>query len=399
MRSFKIGSAFEIPVKLDLTFLLVLPLFGWLISAQVGELVTVLNEVAGIELDAAVLTAGSMPLIVGMIAAVGLFAGVLLHEFGHALVAMRHGFPIESITLWFLGGIAQLSEQPEEWRTELYIALAGPAVSVGLGVLLWLGLAFVPASMNVLGFLVAYLALINLALAAFNMLPGFPMDGGRVLRALLARNRSFARATHLAAEVGKGVAILLGIFGLFGGNIILIAIAFFIYVGAAGESQQTTLKAAFEGVTVADVMTPGADVTTVTPDETVADLVERMFRKRYTGFPVERNGEIVGMVTLSDARDVDPVEREAYTVADVMSTDLHTIEVQADAAAALERMQQESVGRLLVVDGFGEMAGLLSRTDLMRAFEIIKESGLQPAERDFDPEGRFVDGDLDSPRW
>lgn len=399
MRSFQIGSAFGIPVKLDLTFLLVLPLFGWLISVQVGDLVSILNGLAGIELDAAVLTAGSMPLIVGMIAAVGLFAGVLLHEFGHALVAMRYGFPIESITLWFLGGIAQLSEQPEEWRTELYIALAGPAVSVALGVVLWIGLAFVPASMHVFGFLVAYLAVINIALAAFNLLPGFPMDGGRVLRALLARKRTFARATQLAAEVGKGVALLLGIFGLFGGNIILIAIAFFIYIGAAGESQQTTLKAAFEGVTVADVMTAAEDVTTVDPEESVADLVERMFRTRYTGFPVERNGEIVGMVTLTDARDVDPVERDAYTVADVMSSDLRTIEERADAATALETIQKESVGRLLVVDGFGEMAGLLSRTDLMRAFEIIKTSGRQPVERDLDPDGRFVDGDPESPRW
>ncbi|MGM0372738.1 MAG: site-2 protease family protein, partial [Halobacteriota archaeon] len=183
MRSFKIGSAFGIPVKLNITFLLVLPLFGWLIGSQVGELVTVLNQLWGLELDAAVLTAGSMPAIVGMAAAIGLFAGVLLHEFGHALVAMHYGFPIESITLWFLGGIAQLSEQPEDWRTELLIAIAGPIVSVGLGVGLWLVLVLLPTGPDVLLFLLAYLALINIALAVFNMLPGFPMDGGRVLRA------------------------------------------------------------------------------------------------------------------------------------------------------------------------------------------------------------------------
>jgi Zn-dependent protease/CBS domain-containing protein len=399
MRSFRIGSAFGIPVKLDLTFLLVLPIFGWLISSQVGEVSTLLNDIWGLQLDAAILTTGSMPLIVGMIAAVGLFAGVLLHEFGHALVAMRYGFPIESITLWFLGGIAQLSEQPEDWRTELYIAIAGPAVSVALGIGLYLALSVIPASMNVLLFLVAYLSLLNIALAVFNMLPGFPMDGGRVLRALLARTRTFARATHLAAEIGKGVAIILGIIGLFGGNLILIAIAFFIYIGAAGESQQTTLKAAFEGVTVADVMTPDEDVATVSPSESVADLVERMFRRRFTGFPVEEHGEIVGMVTLADAREIEPVERDAYTVGDIMSRELHTIEQDADAAAALQRMQTESVGRLLVVDHRGEMAGLLSRTDLMRAFEIIKTSGLVRGGSDPDTEGRFVDGDPDSPRW
>ncbi|MFB6085673.1 MAG: CBS domain-containing protein [Halodesulfurarchaeum sp.] len=399
MRSLRIGSAFGVPVKLDITFLLVLPLFGWLIGSQVAELVDLLNEVWSLNLEAATLTAGSMPMILGMVAAVGLFVGVLLHEFGHALVAIHYGFPIESITLWFLGGIAQLSEQPEDWKTELQIAIAGPIVSVALGTTLWIVLRLFPTSSDVLLFLLAYLALINVALAAFNMLPGFPMDGGRVLRALLGRKRTFARATHLAAEVGKGVAIILGIVGLFSFNIVLIAIAFFIYIGAAGESQQTTLKAAFEGVNVADVMTPVESVSTVSPETSVADLIESMFRKRYTGFPVEENDEIVGMVTLSDAREVEAVEREALTVEDIMSVELKTIEPTADAAAALERLQRESVGRLLVVDEHGEMAGLLSRTDLMRAFEIIKTSGLQPDERRVEPDQRFVDGPPDSPRW
>lgn len=214
MRSFRIGSAFGVPVKLDITFLLVLPLFAWLIGSQVGELVNLLNDLWALNLDAAALTTGSMPMLLGLAAAIGLFAGVLLHEFGHALVAIHYGFPIESITLWFLGGIAQLSEQPEDWKTELQIAIAGPIVSVALGAILWLALTLFSTSPDVVLFLLAYLALINVALAVFNMLPGFPMDGGRVLRALLARKRTFARATHLAAEVGKGVAIILGIVGL-----------------------------------------------------------------------------------------------------------------------------------------------------------------------------------------
>ncbi|MGM0372786.1 MAG: CBS domain-containing protein, partial [Halobacteriota archaeon] len=248
-------------------------------------------------------------------------------------------------------------------------------------------------------FLLAYLALINIALAVFNMLPGFPMDGGRVLRALLARKRSFARATRLAAEVGKGVAILMGIAGLFGGNIILIGIAFFIYIGAASESQQTTLKAAFEGVTVADIMTPAESVSTVEPETTVADLVEKMFRERHTGFPVERDEEIVGVVTLSDARQIDPVERDAHTVADVMTSDLHSVELHADAATALERMQQEKIGRLLVVDEHNELAGLISRTDLMTAFEIIKSSGGNPSQRGAAVKERFAEESPEAPRW
>ena len=374
MRSFRIGSAFGIPVKLDLTFLLVLPLFGWLISVQVGDLVSVLNETMGLQLDVAVLTAGSMPFVIGMAAAIGLFAGVLLHEFGHALVAMRYGFPIESITLWFLGGIAQLSEQPEEWRTELYIAIAGPIVSVAIGVILWVGLAFVPASMNVLGFLVAYLALINIVLAVFNMLPGFPMDGGRVLRALLARNRSHARATQIAAEVGKLFAVVLAIVGLFA-NLFLVALAFFIYIGASSEAQQTVMKAAFQDVTVGDIMTPTTELRTVTADTSITTLTDRMFSERHTGYPVLRQGSLVGMVTLDDTREVREVERDVYRVEDVMATDLVTISPDADAMDAISMMQREKVGRLPVVDEAGDLVGLISRSDLVTAFNIIRTRG------------------------
>jgi len=375
MRSFRIGSMFGIPIKLDLTFLLVLPLFGWLIGSQVGQWAGILNQFMGTQLDAAALTAGAMPWILGMAAALGLFGGVVLHELGHSLVAMRFGFPIDSITLWILGGIAQLSDQPEDWRQELLIAIAGPIVSVILGVAFYLVLVVLPATPDFLGFLLGYLALVNVSLAIFNMLPGFPMDGGRVLRALLARNRPFARATQLAAEVGKAVAIFLGLFGLLGGNLILIGIAFFIYIGASGESQRTVLNAVFQGVQVRDIMTPAAEVETIGEEATVADLIEEMFRERHTGYPVERDGTIVGMVTLDDAREVQPVEREAFTVADIMSTELHTIPEYAEATEALDTMQSEKIGRLLVVDPTGEMSGLISRTDLMTAFNIIKSSG------------------------
>ncbi|MFB6267787.1 MAG: site-2 protease family protein [Halodesulfurarchaeum sp.] len=377
MRSFRIGSAFGIPLKLDLTFLLVLPLFAWIIGSEVDQWVRMLNAIWGSSMDAVGLTTGLLPWLLGITAAIGLFAGVVLHELGHSLVAMRYGYPIDSITLWILGGIAQLTEQPEDWRQELFIALAGPVVSVLLGVVCFIGFALTPAGFDVPRFLLGYLALVNLSLAAFNMLPGFPMDGGRVLRALLARNRPFARATRLAAEVGKGMALLLGLFGIFNWNLILIGIAFFIYIGAAGESQRTTMKAAFEGVTVRDIMTPGDQVETIGAEDTVSDLLEEMLRGRHTGYPVERDDQIVGMVTLEDAQEVSPIERDAFLVADIMSTDLYTIPEYADAVDALETMQQQGVGRLLVVDAAGDMTGLISRTDLMTAFDIIRSSGAE----------------------
>ncbi|MGB9964582.1 CBS domain-containing protein [Halobacterium hubeiense] len=375
MRSFRVGSAFGIPIKLDVTFLLILPVFAYLIGTQVDVWVEMLNGVpfnAG--LDDAALTGGNVRWYLGVAAAVGLFAGVVLHELGHSVVAMRFGFPIDSITLWILGGIAALSDQPEEWSQEFWIAVAGPVVSIALGVLSFGALQVLPASLDTVRFVFGYLALMNFALAAFNLLPGFPMDGGRVLRALLARKRSFARATQIAAEVGKVFALLLGIVGLLGFNLILIAIAFFIYVGASSEAQRTVMNAVFQDVSVADIMTH--DVHTVDAEASVAELMERMLDERHTGYPVMRDGSVVGMVTLDDARDVDPVERDAILVEDVMSDEVYSIGESSNAMDALDAMQDHGVGRLVVVDDAGEMVGLVSRTDLMTAFDIIQSTGV-----------------------
>lgn len=380
MRSFRIGSAFGIPIELDLTFLLVLPVFAYVIGSSIEQYVSLLNESLGAGITPGALTGSAVVAFgLGLAAALGLFVGVVLHELGHSLTAMRYDVEISAITLWLFGGVAQMKEMPEDWKQELYVAIAGPVVSVILGVLSLAAYELVPTTgsttLAAVKFLLGYLALMNVALAAFNLLPGFPMDGGRVLRALLARTRPHARATKIAAEVGKGFAILLGIFGLLNGlNVFLIGIAFFIYIGASAESQQTMMKAAFEGVVVADIMTPARDVRTVRPDASVADLMARMFSERHTGYPVLDNENVVGVVTLSDAQGVTEVERDAYRVEEVMSTELRTIEPDADAMDAIQRMQEHDVGRLLVMDG-EELVGLISRTDLMTALDIIRESG------------------------
>ncbi|WP_248907254.1 CBS domain-containing protein [Halocatena marina] len=388
MRSFRIGSAFGIPIKLDLTFLLVLPLFAYLIGSEVNIWVGILNQYFAVDIVSSALSGDVVPFVVGLVAAIGLFASVLLHELGHSLVARRYGYPISSITLWLFGGIAQLSEMPEEWEQELYIAIAGPLVSIGLGIGLFgvflttpsiLPAGAVGVGSAALLFVLGYLAITNLALAAFNLLPGFPMDGGRILRALLAINRPYARATEIAAEVGKFFAILLGLVGLFVGfNIFLVGIAFFIYLGATSEAQQTMMSAAFEGVSVRDVMTPAENVNTVDAKSSVSELLEYMFQKRHTGYPVLRDGHLVGLVTLEDAKSVNEVEQDAYRVEEIMSTDLVTVDVNEDALEALTMMQEENIGRLLVMDD-EEFAGLLTRSDLMTALAVIRSSGsLEP---------------------
>jgi len=180
-----------------------------------------------------------MSWLLGLAAAIGLFVGVVLHELGHSLTARRYGFPIESITLWLFGGIASFSEMPEDWRQELNIAVAGPIVKHSGRRRLLRALRRHPESLDGARFVLGYLAVLNVALAIFNMLPAFPMDGdGCYLRALLARSQPYAQATQQAASIGKLFAVLMGLFGLFSGNIILIGVAFFVYIAASSEASR-----------------------------------------------------------------------------------------------------------------------------------------------------------------
>ncbi len=378
MRGIRIGTVLGIPVRLNWTFLLVLPLFAYLIGSEVATISGLMNDTMGAGIDAAAIGGGLTPWAIGLAAALGLFGGVLLHEFGHSLVAMRYGYAIESITLWLLGGLANFAEFPEDWKHEFWIAVAGPAVSVAVGAVSYGAFRVMPSGANAALFVFGYLALLNVVLAVFNMLPAFPMDGGRVLRALLARTQPHAQATQRAAAIGKVFAFLMGIVGLFG-NWLLILLAFFIYIAASGEAQQTTLKAAFEDVTVDDVMTPRAELHTVSEDTTVAELMDRMFTERHTGYPVMHGGELVGMVTLEDAKGVREVERDGYRVEEVMETEIASVTPDTDAMTALEVMQEHGIGRLPVLDEDVVLVGLISRSDLMTAFNIIQSGGTPSA--------------------
>jgi Zn-dependent protease/CBS domain-containing protein len=374
MRGLRIASVFGIPLRLNWTFLLVLPLFAFLIGSEAALIAELLNETMGAAIDTDVVGAGSTPWILGLAAALGLFVGIVLHELGHSLVAMRYGYEIDSITLWLLGGVASFSDFPEDWKHEFWIAVAGPIVSVAVGVACYGVFVLAPLDVNAVLFVFGYLSLLNVMLAVFNMLPAFPMDGGRVLRALLARSQPHAQATQRAAAIGKMFAFVMAIVGLFA-NWLLILLALFIYIAASGEAQQTTLKAAFEGVTVGDVMTPRADLHTVTEETSVEELIDRMFRERHTGYPVLDGSSLVGMVTLEDAGSIREVERDAYRVEDVMETDIVSVAPDTDAMTAFQRMQEHGVGRLPVLDDRNELVGLVSRSDLVTALNVIQTGG------------------------
>lgn len=384
MRGIRVGSVFTVPIRLNWTFLIVLPLFAAFIAWDIAQLVELLNQVFATAMNAEQLTNGLLPWALGFASALGLFVGVLLHELGHSVVAMRYGYEIDSITLWLLGGVANFAEFPENWRHELLIAGAGPIVSMGIGVGSYVLFVSLPASFEAIRFVFGYLAVLNVVLAVFNLLPGFPMDGGRILRALLARSRPHAQATQQAAEVGKFFAFLLGIIGVFT-NWFLILLAFFIYIAASGEAQQTSLKASFEGISVRDVMTPQESLKTVSEDTSIAELMDRMFEDGHIGYPVVQGEELVGVITLDDAADIRDVEQDAYRVGEVMTSPVETIEPSADAMEAFEQIQERDVGRLPVVDTDEQLVGIISRTDLMRAFNVIQTGGRPPTVRQTTP--------------
>lgn len=372
-KSFRVGSVLGIPLRLDITFLLILPLFAYIIGSEIALLVDLLAPLLSTEIDPGSLTGGVVHWGVGLAAALGLFACVALHELGHSVMAMRYEYHIDSITLWLFGGIANLTETPRNWYHEFNIAIAGPVVSVVCGALAFAPLMVIDGP-PVIVFLLAYLAVMNIALAAFNMLPAFPMDGGRVLRSLLARNRSLPRATKLAAETGKAFALLLGLYGLFIFNIIMMGIAVFIYIAASGESKRVMMDAALGNVTVHEAMTPIEELRMITPDVSVAELLTRMFREQQTSYPVVDDGRPVGLVTLGEAQSVADYERQAMEVRDIMLTDRYSIHPDTSAIDAIRRMQRSGADQLLVTED-QDLAGMITRNNLMRVFNVVQSQG------------------------
>jgi Zn-dependent protease len=232
-----------------------------------------------------------------------IFACVVLHELGHALTARKYGIKTRDIILLPIGGVARLEKMPDKPMQELSVALAGPAVNVIIAGLLagylYLSNSFTPlgqlASTGV-GFLERIMA-VNIFLVAFNMIPAFPMDGGRALRALLAMRLSYPKATQYAATLGQGIAVMFGIIGLFY-NPLLILIAIFVWFGAAQEAKITQIKSAFNGVPVSNAML--TDFRTLDRNQTLEQAVEMTISGTQKDFPVTDNGEILGILTQSD---------------------------------------------------------------------------------------------------
>lgn len=360
---FQVGRITGIPIKLHWTLILFLPVLAYLLASQLESVA----DLPLLELDPGPLLTETGRIYAGVVVAIGLFVSVLLHELGHAVVARREGIEVEQITLWIFGGLAMLKGIRSEPRSEAKVAVAGPIVSLALGAMPAAFLFFEPSPYVM--FPIAYLAYLNIVLAVFNMLPAFPLDGGRLVRALLAMRMPFGEATDLAANVGKGMAVLMGLGGLLGGNLWLVFIALFIYMGASQEAQGVELFDALDRVQVREIMDD--EIPGVEPGTFVEDLVPLMLHTRSTGFPVLENDTVVGIVTLSDIQDVPEAERSLVRVEDVMSTELVTISPTAKASEAMRTMMDEDLAQLLVVSG-DRLDGVVTRQGIMQAFEVLK---------------------------
>lgn len=316
----------------------------------------------------------------GIVALVGLFASIVLHELGHSLVAQHYGLPIRGITLFVFGGVAEMTEEPARPKVEIAMAIAGPIVSLVLAAAFTVAASFaetlgVAAPAVVV---LAYLGSLNLLLALFNLVPAFPLDGGRVLRGVLWWSTGdFRRATRWASLGGmlfSGVLIAVGLVSIFSGDfaggIWWVLIGLFLNGAAQSSRQDVELRAALKGLTVRRLMT--AAPITVPPDLGVDVLVDHfMHRHHHRLFPVVDGGRLVGAVSTLDVGRLPRERWGAETVAAIMQpcTPQNTVAADADVASALATMQTQKVGRLVVVDG-GRLVGVLALSDVMRLLAV-----------------------------
>jgi len=355
-----------IPIQLDYTWFLILVFFTW------------------------VLASGYYPprfpdwsratyWVIGLLSVLLLFASVLLHELGHSWVALRTGIPISSITLFLFGGVAQMSRQPPDAETEFKMAIAGPLTSLGLAVVFLALAQLLPSAPKALFTLIGGL---NAALALFNLVPGFPLDGGRVLRAFLWKRRGdLVWATRISSRAGKVVAVtimVLGFLRILLGNLSgfwFILIGLFLLQAAEAGYRQVLFRTALSGTTVRQIMRP--EVVVVSQELPIDQLVNDYFlRHHYTSYPVVDQEKLTGLITLANVKNVPRSDWTNTTVKHAMTplNEIMTLDPSEDAVTALQRMVKDGIGRFPVVKE-RKLVGILTRRDIVELLKIKTDLG------------------------
>jgi len=350
--SFKIGSAWGIPIELHITFILLLILAFVL----------------------------SFPDLYFFTFIVFLFVFVVVHELAHSLVARHYQIKVRKIVLYPIGGVSEIEEIPDKPSIEWRMAVAGPLTSFVIGAVLLIinqvTLIEVPASVfspsvTAPGSLLLDLGLLNLILGAFNLIPAFPMDGGRVFRAFLAERMKYSDATKYAAFIGRLFGIFLAFFGIFFLNIWLVIIGIFIYIGASEEAESTIVSTTMARVRVKDVMYP--EVAAVRPETTLAEALEVMFKARYHDALIEKEGAFQGIVTWNEIMKVNPEQRSQLTVERLPVKQVSVFQDES-ILEAYKKMSREKIDLVPVVDreAPAKIVGVVTSESVAYAYEKAK---------------------------
>jgi Zn-dependent protease len=365
-RGLRLGAIAGIPIRIDPSWLLIFGLVAWSIAR-----VYLPSQLPGIGLPVA--------LLAGALASAFLFASVVVHELAHALVARRSGIPVADITLFLFGGVSRLEAEPGDPKTELRVAIVGPLTSFALAGAFWLLARGVETETpTLLSVLLGYVALLNLTLGTFNLVPAFPLDGGRVLRALVWwRTGSLSRATRLASNMGRGFAfamIALGVVevisGALAGGLWLIFIGLFMRSMALGGYEEVAMRAALQNVEVEEVMIRAP--VQISPALSLRELIaEHLLHEAVTGYPVCEGEKVVGTLSLSQLVGLSHDELGARRVADVMQPLDAASRVAPDESlfAALTKMTREQKRLLLVMRG-ESLCGIVTFESIQRLLAL-----------------------------
>ena len=374
LSSFKIGKIAGIEIGVHWSWLFIFALITW--SFANGILKEYFED-----------WSATQRWTVAVLVAVIFFASILLHELSHSLVAKARGIPVKGITLFVFGGVSNLEREARTAGEEFQIAVVGPLTSLLIGAvfaILWVALR-VPAPE--VAAIAGYLAIVNGAIAAFNMLPGFPLDGGRVFRSIVWwRNRNLLRATRIAARMGEIVAFVLiaggGVQLFFGnpiGGVWMALIGFFLRNASAGSYEQMVLEVSLRGVTAGELAR--ANYLTVTPEISVAQLVdEHMLTGHGRCYPVMAvpDGELLGLITLTDVRRLERGQWPATSVFRAMTPfeRLRTVGPAEHAAKLLQMMGEGDLNQIPVVEG-RSLRGIVTRGDILRLIQVRRAVTLE----------------------
>lgn len=392
-KRFQLFRLYGIPISLDLSWLIILALLTLSTASMFPSL---MHEFFG---DAAPRLASYQYWIMGLIAALAFFVCILLHESGHALVARSRGMPVRGITLFLFGGVAELGDEPTSASTEFLMAIAGPIVSfvlgIGFALMAWAGY-YARWSLPLVTIL-GYLSFINLLVLAFNLIPAFPLDGGRVLRSILwGTTGNLQKATYWASVAGQAFAWLLIVWGVvqfFAGNwlggIWSGLIGLFLKNAAQSGYVQVLIRQALQGEPVSRFMNSQPIVVPPSLDllHWVEDYVYRFHRKV---FPVASNGRLEGVITTQILTQIPRGEWGQHTVGELMRRDLDAVSIRpdADALAALSQMQRTGLSRLLVTEN-GQLIGIITLKDMLNFLNLkleLEGSEQRSAQGQFDVE-------------